>query len=260
MTERIALKPEGLAEPFHLSLHDREDLLSRELRAHAVWEPRETELVISHLHEGETFVDVGANIGYYSLLASNLVGPSGHVYAFEPERANYELLTRNVHDHPLANFSLYRLALSNRASEARLYLSDDNLGDHRLFDDEAREAEAVETLPGDEVLCGEVDGIDFLKIDTQGAEWLVVDGMKQSIGASESIRMIVEYWPWGLLQCGGSARALVELLATFGLAFSVIDHVNGGLLPSGPDELIHMAEAGDLLPQHRGFVNLFLER
>src|SRR5262245_25225023 len=72
------------------------DLISGVISATGQWEPAITQYVRTRLRAGDTFIDVGANIGYFTLLASRLVGPTGHVYAIEASPSIYQRLTRNV--------------------------------------------------------------------------------------------------------------------------------------------------------------------
>src|SRR4030042_2427827 len=104
---------------------------SLRLRTRKAYEPWETSIVKRELKPGHVFVDVGAHIGYYTVLASGLVGPGGHVHAFEPAPENYAVLLKNVAS--LINVTSYRMAASLRAGQADFYLSPINSGDNRLF-------------------------------------------------------------------------------------------------------------------------------
>ena len=78
------------------------------------WEPSETSWFLRVVKPGDTFVDVGANAGYYTIIGSRLVGEKGKVYAFEPEPAMFALLEKNVRLNGLTNVVLERKALSNK--------------------------------------------------------------------------------------------------------------------------------------------------
>ena len=67
--------------------------LSRQLQSTDVYEPSETALMPQLITPGDTVLDIGANIGYFTILASRLVGPEGHIFAFEPEAKNFYVLT-----------------------------------------------------------------------------------------------------------------------------------------------------------------------
>ena len=140
-----------------------------------------------------------------------------------------------------------------------LYLSPQNLGDHRIFNDEDRTGQNVKLVPGDQLLMAECERIDFIKIDTQGAEAHVIEGMQETIRANrDHLDMIIEFWPYGLQQAGRSARELLSLLEPFQFDIFVIHHVDHQILPTDCAELLDAAENSNLLPRDKGFINLFL--
>lgn len=114
--------------------------VSTHLFVSKTWEPEETRLVSSLLREGDVFVDVGANVGYFTLVASDAVGKSGKVFAFEPEPKNFSLLRKNVQVNKCANARCEQKAVNGADRPVELFLSSFNYGDHRIFqshDDEA---------------------------------------------------------------------------------------------------------------------------
>jgi len=112
-----------------------------------MYEPLETEIVRNHVRETHTVLDVGANIGYYTLLCAKLVGDLGQVFAFEPDTVNFAWLSRNVRMNNLENVLPVRKAVSNVTGIAKLHLSERNRGAHTLRDSEdSRRAVQVETI------------------------------------------------------------------------------------------------------------------
>ena len=79
------------------------------------WEPRTTQFIKDNLKPGQIFVDVGANVGYYTLLASKIVGNSGKVYAFEPLELSWTVLSKNLGMNELKNVIVFFMALSNNS-------------------------------------------------------------------------------------------------------------------------------------------------
>ena len=102
------------------------------------YERATTDLLKDLLHPGMIFVDVGANIGYFSLLAANLVGTEGTVYAFEPEPGNHELLRKNIELNSYSNIVMIQKAVSNKSGSAPLFLSALDSGSHSLYSEAAR--------------------------------------------------------------------------------------------------------------------------
>ena len=115
---------------------------SLELSIFRSYEPFETSLLTAEVRPGMTIVDIGANIGYYTLLFSKLTGESGCVYAFEPEPKNFALLQQNLSRNNRTNVVAFNLAASDLTGESFLYLSSENHGDHQAYssDDESPES------------------------------------------------------------------------------------------------------------------------
>ena len=134
------------------------------------------------LRPGDAFVDIGANIGYYSLLAADLVGESGMVIAFEPEPGVFESLTRSVAANQYSNVRLHNVGLSNREGKLQLYRARDTA--HSLVeateqDPQFRGAVVVEVAILDRYASAtELDErVRLIKIDVEGEEVRVVEGM-----------------------------------------------------------------------------------
>src|SRR5262249_29206299 len=152
----------------HLMHLDARDSL--DLSLNGVYEPFETELIQSLIHEGDTVLDIGANIGYYTLIFARRVGTAGRVFAFEPDPENFALLKSNVEANGYKNVVLVNAALSNQSGTLRLYLCDENRGDHRIYPSgDGRRAIEIPALTGDEYLK-DVSDVRFIKMDVQGAE------------------------------------------------------------------------------------------
>ena len=196
------------------------------------YEPYETKLFLESISPGMVAVDCGANIGIYTCLASGAVGPTGKVYAFEPEPRNFDCLTETIRLNRLENVQPERLALSNRNEEANLFLSDINMGDHRLGGtDEKRASVRVQTRTLDSYWPGTLPKIDVLKMDVQGAEGLVLQGMAKTIAASNKLKIFMEFWPCGLIRCGTSPEGLLEELSALGFSIQIINQDKGELQP-----------------------------
>ncbi len=245
---------------FPLVAHRRPDhFISRELVDRGIWEPFETEILLSHLHEGSVFLDLGANIGYYTVLASKRCGPGGRVHAFEPEPVNFALLERNVVLNGCENVQLVHAAASDTDGQTDLYLSDFNQGDHRLYSNEAgREHVRVRTASIDSYFSGSSAVVDLVKMDTQGCEARIVAGMGGLLEANRGrLAMIVEFWPYGLEGAGDDAACLIRRLEPFEFRVREIDEIDRSLRDTSWPELLRRA-ATDLRPSTHGFVNLLL--
>jgi FkbM family methyltransferase len=172
-------------------------------------------------------VDVGANLGVFSILFSDLVGASGRVTAFEPEPALFRALQSNIAENRIHNLRAYNCAVGARSDRLRLHLSISNSGDNRLSAGKGlrqyRRTVAVQVKSLDEVLCGQ--RVDVVKLDTQGWEYNILSGMKDLMRANPGMIIYFEFWPRGIRLSGCEPKAIIELLERFG--FSVFSFLAG---------------------------------
>ena len=245
-----------------LCVHGEQDqYVSRRIRETGIWEPYETSLVQRLLRPGDVFVDVGANIGYFSILAASIVGSQGAVFAFEPDPENCRLLRANS---ALNNFeqqiTVVEAALSDRAGVGELFLSTDNLGDHQVYAGaERRNSLPIALVQGSDFLQQHLQRIDLLKVDTQGSEFQVIAGlMPLLVKLAVAPRIILELTPHSLREAGASGRALIELLANLAQPMWIIDHVEGQLAASSAEELAQWCDNWDKVAEARGFMNILV--
>lgn len=135
-----------------------------------------------HIHKGNVVFDIGANIGYLSIYISKLIGSQGKVFAFEPESNNYYKLQKNIALNKINNILTYKVACSNKEEELKLYLSEGiNKGTHSLIKKEylqQEQFEIVNTIKLDDfIVKNNIDYINLIKIDVEGAELEVIQGM-----------------------------------------------------------------------------------
>jgi FkbM family methyltransferase len=209
--ELLQLRPPRMA-PFVLALdpqHDRS--IAPHMRDSGMWEPAETQLCERVLRPGMRVIDVGAHVGYYSVLFSRCVGEAGSVDAFEPEPDNFRLLQANLLLNDCRNVRAHAQALTQARSREWLHLCADNPGDHRLAPTPGRRRVEVATLDMDSVLGG--TPVDFVKIDTQGAEPRVLAGMDATLHANrDRLACMMEFAPGLLALAGVSLDAYVAQL------------------------------------------------
>lgn len=258
----VNLRIPDLPQALRLHVHGEQDqCISRRLRDTGIWEPFETSLLLRWLRPGDVFVDVGANIGYFSLLAASVVGPQGAVFAFEPDPDNFRLLLANAALNQLAaRITAVAAALSATDGEGRLYLSADNLGDHQVYvGEEERRSVPIRLYQGSRYLQSRLARIDVLKVDTQGSEFQVIAGLLPLLRQLPYCpRILIELTPHALRLAGASGRALVELLATLNQPMWIIDHIEGVVAPSSASELAQWCDNWDAVAAARGFMNILV--
>lgn len=152
-----------------------------------------TELLRKLLKPGMTVIDVGANIGYYTLLSSKIVGTEGRVYAFEPEPYNFELLNKSINANNLDNVRACQKAVSDKAGHVKLYLSDSQMPQaHSISRDWGRGSIDVDSTTLD--LFWESLGkphVDLVKIHVGESDRLVVRGAKKLLSEIEPFVVMV---------------------------------------------------------------------
>ena len=228
-----------------------------------IWEEYETQLIHNLIKPGDTVIDIGANIGYYSLIAAKLTGKDGMVYSFEPEPGNYELLVKNVKINNYHNVIPVQKAISNENGELKLYLDKTNLGSHSFIEGDDRRRKAgvvtVKTTTLDDYF-GEEDkeiGIDFIKMDAEGAEGLVIQGAKKVI-KKYTPKILMEFWPNGLRKLGTDPVQLLDDLQEFGYNIKVLDEENHEMKEMQIEKIMDFCDKKKLEGIHE--INLFLEK
>jgi len=148
------------------------------------FEPSTARLMNSLLREGDIAIDVGANIGFFTLLASRKVGASGKVHAFEPVPSTVCALRRNLDINAAQNVVVHAIALSNRSGIVTVYegpARNKGLSSMRPVDGAARQL-AVRSAAFDD-LDVETARLRLIKIDVEGAEQVVIEGMNGCLNA-----------------------------------------------------------------------------
>jgi FkbM family methyltransferase len=177
-------------------LLDEKDSLA--LSFNRVYEPEETALVKQTIQSQMRIIDIGANIGYYTTLFSKLA-TNGTVYAFEPDESNFRLLEKNCCLNELANVELFHCAVGDEDCSRQLFLSEHNMGDHRLYPiEESRSFSLVKMITIDQFLKSKKP-FDFIKMDIQGFEMNALQGMNERITQDSPI-LLLEVWPEALLK------------------------------------------------------------
>lgn len=257
----IELDIPGLAPGLQMHLHPSGDqIISARLHEDRCWEPYETALTLAHLQPGDVYVDVGANIGYYTLVAARCVGAAGQVIAYEPDADNFALLQANLALNQLPQVKAFRCALSDKNAAGQLFLSEDNFGDHRIYDSPGmRECRAITLVNGAEHLGQQTTRIDFLKVDTQGSEFFVLQGLWPLLEKNRAhMRMIVELCPYGIRHSGACGHDLVRLLEELKMQYFIIDHLQHRLIPAQAHHLDEWVSQLADDPLNEGFINLFV--
>lgn len=219
-----------------LLVDTRDAVVAPTLLLHGLWETTVTDWLHATVRPGQVVVDVGANVGYYTLLASRLVGAEGHVVGVEAHPHLAELLRRNVVLNDVRNVSAFHRAAWSGPDELRFHLrshyaansSVGSLGAKGLADLDDSEVEVVVPAAAVDDLLADVPAlsstpVDVVKIDVEGAEVQVVRGMRRTLQASPDVTVMLEWSPGQLQMVGSSPAELVELLGGLGFRFRLVE-------------------------------------
>lgn len=226
---------------FRIAIDDPSDHVQTYMFFQGRFEGPETRLVRDHLAEGNVFVDIGANVGWFTLAAASKVGRTGRVLAFEPFPASFQRLQRNVALNGFQTVTAFEMGLGDADAVAPVYAGTGNSGRTSLFPDpDQATASQIQLRRAEDVLAETgVEGIDFCKIDVEGAELLVLDGLGRYLRDGRIGAMLIEINPMKLEQAGGSAAALYDRLVASG--FHVYDVRRPAVrLASAPDRFMNV--------------------
>jgi len=183
------------------------------LSVRGVWEPFGTEVFKKQIKEGDIVLDIGAGIGYFTLIAARSVGNTGKVYAFEPEPTNYSIVEKNIQLNRYHNVILIQMAVSNKNGKCKFYLDKKDLGKHSLFGN-GKDFIEIRTTRLDDYFKDEK--IDFIKMDIQGAEWLALKGMVSILKRNKNIKIYTELDPASLRKSDTEPQKYMKMLMDFG--------------------------------------------
>lgn len=195
-----------------------------------------TKLFLSLVKPGMTVVDLGAHLGYYTLLASALTVPKGRVFAFEPDPTYYPLLLHNLAANGCENVTVVAEAVSRERGEALLW-SEAGAGGSNLFARTGAFPNTQVRVPVttlDHFLARQGwPAVDLIKMDIEGAEAAALEGMVELSRRCPGLCLIVEVLPRGLAAAGTDVEGLFDRLQRLGFnRFSLIEEAMRSITPS----------------------------
>jgi FkbM family methyltransferase len=152
--------------------------------------------------KGKTILDIGANQGLFTLSAAEAVGREGRVHSFEPDLNLAESLKKNIHSNGLENVTIHNFALGSESGALQFFKNPYNSGDNRLTNKYTNldNLVSVDVKPLDSL--DEIRKFDLVKIDVQGWEPAVLEGMKRKLDRNPHAKILFEFWPYGLKIAG----------------------------------------------------------
>lgn len=199
----------GQTHPFKMEFdpnYESDRNIKRHLEERGMYEQDVSKILAATLKPGDIFLDVGANVGWFSLLASRLVSPTGKVVAFEPAKENINKLKYNLSLNDMSNVELIETAVSDKTEETSFYLNPYGNGGHALWDmqkgredRQPSEVIPITTITLDDWFFGQtLKAPRVLKIDTEGHDCRVLMGAKRLLDTYRPPYVISELHPQGL--------------------------------------------------------------
>ena len=222
-----------------------EDFIGRRLYKQGAYEAATIEFLRGYLQvgAGNILLDVGANIGWFSVFFDRIAPEGAEIFAFEPDPLNFGLLTHNLETNGCRKVTPVQRAVSDVRRTERLYLyPDKNRGRHSLVPGAGREVVDVEAITLDEFLGERARRVRFLKLDIEGHEYAALAGAREVLRHLPALLM--EYSP-ALYPAGGGKSEILALL--FGHGFSPHRIEAGSLAPVAREWLASSQAQMDLL-------------
>lgn len=228
---------------------------SLQLSINGVYEELETDIVKKEVKPGDIILDIGANIGYYTLIFAKLVGKNGKVFAFEPEPLNFELLQKNVKMNNYDNVIFEQKAISNVNGTIKLYISKIRTGMHRIYKSKHTTENFVNVpmIKLDEYLKKNdyLKKINFIKIDIEGSEFGALQGLKNTL-KNNNLKILIEFIPDSIREFGDEPQDLIKLLKSYKFKFFCTDDQN--------KKIVQINDYDEIITKFPNGTNLFCKK
>jgi FkbM family methyltransferase len=259
-----------------INLKDENPVMRRTFEVYAtnrVHELETTNLCNDVLKKGDVFVDLGANIGYFTLLAARLVGEKGRVFSFEPEPKNFGYLSKNIEINNYKNVVAEQKAVSDKNGKTKLFICSYDTGHHTINRSNGIEAYSrgraieeksieIETITLDNYFLDKVDRVDAIKIDVEGAESLALAGMDRILRQNRDIKIFPEFFPLLIEKMGSAPRDLIDKLMKI-YKFDVYAIGSDYAMKNSIDKLFKISDIKtlmSLIKKEDDHVNLYLKK
>lgn len=180
---------------FNIFTNTDNGTVDEEIILHGVYEPFFLSVIKKHLSPGDTFVDIGANIGQHSLFASQVIGTSGQVISFEPIPRIYEQFKKSVDINNFENIDVCNLGCGSKEEELEIFSAEGNIGASSIVDSSRNTSkEKIKLATADSILA-KYGKVSFIKIDVEGYEYFALQGLENTIEKYKP-KMLIEYSPY----------------------------------------------------------------
>jgi len=218
---------------------------SLRLSINETYEEYETSVVKKFIKKGDVVLDVGANIGYYTLIFAKLVGDKGKVFAFEPDPDNFNLLKKNVAINGYKNVILIPKAVSSKSERVRLNIDNENKSGHSIIQtDRNQEYIEIDSICLDDYFVDYDGKVNFVKMDIEGFEGEAIRGMTSILRNSDKIGIMMEFFPYLIEKFGKNPKEYISLFDDKNWKIHLLNRRKKTLTPIDMNELLkkHVVE------------------
>ncbi len=181
----------------------------------------EIDLLKKHIQKNDVVLDIGANIGFYATILSDIVGENGVVHCFEPDTKNFEHLKKTTAN--FKNIKINNKAVGPRTEKLKIYTSKNLNVDHRTYKPEEYDKEIeIDAVSIDDHLSANTK-VNFIKMDIQGFEMQAIQGMQNILEKNKDVKLISEFWPYGLKKAGSSVTEYFNFLVNKGFVCYLLE-------------------------------------
>ncbi|MBL7910991.1 MAG: FkbM family methyltransferase [Bacteroidia bacterium] len=181
----------------------------------------EIDLLKKHIQKNDVVLDIGANIGFYATILSDIVGENGEVHCFEPDTKNFDHLKKTTAN--FKNIKINNKAVGPRTEKLKIYTSKNLNVDHRTYKPEEYDKEIeIDAVSIDDHLSANTK-VNFIKMDIQGFEMQAIQGMQNILEKNKDVKLISEFWPYGLKKAGSSVTEYFNFLVNKGFVCYLLE-------------------------------------
>ncbi len=198
------------------------------LSIRGIYEIDNTKILMKYVKKDQIVIDLGAHIGYYTLMMAKLVGPNGKVFAFEPEPRNLELLRKNIVENGYKNVIVVPKAVSNKEEDCILYVGQKSFGANRIFKPEKTNSQEFKEIRTQTIKLDNyfnenslLKKISFVKMDIEGSERKALEGMEDILSANNELKILTEINKDALEDNNSNYKKMLKYLEEFSFGFFI---------------------------------------
>ena len=191
------------------------------------------------IKKGDWVIDVGASLGYYTILLRDIIGEEGRVFAFEPEKTNFQILDSNMELNGFQNIILNKCAITDKIGEDTLYVMQ-GAGSHVMYNEfrEDSRQEKVKTDTLDNLFKNVHHKIAFIKMDIDGSEMRALKYAEQLIKRNPNIKLLIEFAPARIIDSGYTPREFLDYINSLGFEIKAMFEDNPEVVKGTFDKLM----------------------